>query len=215
MARRQLGVYALCAIVFGAFGGSDAKAGTIILGDSGWQATWDSSLDGLVGIAVDLVTDDAVFIEKSAEFIYGPGPGGFPSIAITFQQISPNAVSQIVLADEIITNSTGTDWTGFNIQLIDRGDAVFNESMSDGFGTSPFDTQMFANGNTSFQVSGGVVPDGSVWFPGVGPGELYIDVVVADAAPFTVFTLKETPVPEPATLGLMLVGVVIASRRRR
>ena len=45
-----------------------------------------------------------------------------------------------------------------------------------------------------------VVANGTQWFPGNGAldGELFIDVVTKPAAPFTVFTLKETPtIPEP------------------
>jgi hypothetical protein len=194
---------------------SPVQAATIQLGDSGWQASWDNSLDGFVDLAIDLVTDDAIFLEKSAEFIFPPGPGGFESINITFQQIAVDAVSQIVISDEILTNSTGADWGGFNMQLLDGGDATFNPGLSSGFNTSPFNNQSYSDGNTNFSVSGGVVSNGSVWFPGTGPGELYIDVNTADAAPFTVFTLKETPVPEPGTVGLLLGGAAVLLRRKK
>lgn len=207
-----------------------ARAGSIILDDSGWEAIWDSSLDGLVDVTVDSVTANAVFIEKSAEFTGAPGPGGFPSIAIVFRQIAADAVPQIVISDEIIVNSTGVDWTDFHMEVIDSGDAHFNPTLTDasgfggGFSTSPFDHQAFGDGETSFWTDGfglaagggdAIVEAGAVWFPGIGPGELYIDVTPRGSAPFTLFTLKETPTPEPATCLLMLVGAGILTRRRK
>ncbi len=213
------------AVVFG--GVRTARAGTIVLGDSGWEAVFDDSLDPYVDIIVDLVTDDAVFIEKSAEFIQPPGPAGFPPIPIVFRQIAYPAVSQIVINDEIIINSTGVDWTDFHIVLLDGGDAAFNPDLTNasggglGFSTSPFDNQMFSDDNSMFWVDGfglgpggsdAVVPAGGVWFPGL-IGELYIDVVPSPQAPFTVFTLKEMPTPEPTTL-LLLLAVVLAHARR-
>lgn len=199
---------------------------TIVLGDSGWQATFDSSLDPYVDVVVDLVTPDAVFIEKAAEFVQPPGPAGFPPIAIQFQQIAWPAVSQIVINDEIITNSTGVDWTDFHFWLMDSGDAAFNPALTyaSGFCTSPFDNQAFSPDNLSFSVVGfglgpggsdAVVPDGGVWFPGSGgsDGELYIDVVPHFEEPFTVFTLKEAPTPEPASVLLLAAGALLMRRR--
>lgn len=210
---------------------SNVMADTVVLGNSGWEASWDSSLDPYVEIIVDLVTPDAVFIQKAAEFIQPPGPGGFPSIAITFRQIDANAVSQIVINDEIITNSTGFDWTDFHFELIDGLDAVFNRVLTDGsaggngFNTSPFDNQTWSADLQALTVDGfglgpggsdAIVPSGSTWFPGGGAadGELYIDVVPQPQAPFTVFTLKETPTPEPASLVLLALGGLLAVRRR-
>ncbi len=40
------------------------------------------------------------------------------TIPITFTQIASDAVGQIVINDEVITNSTGSDWTGFQFQLL-------------------------------------------------------------------------------------------------
>ncbi len=217
-------------------GAAPAFGGQILLdgvgGSSGWKASWDASLDPFVSIAVDLVTPGAVFIEKSAEFIQGPGPGGFPTIPITFTQLVPGAVGQIVINDEIITNSTGTDWTDFHFEILNSGDAVFNPALTNasaggsGFFTSPFDNQMFAPDNLSFWVDGfglgaggsdAVVADGTQWFPGNGAtdGELFIDVVPQPVAPFTVFTFKETPTPEPTTLSLLAFGALLLLRRRR
>lgn len=59
-----------------------------------------------------------------------------------------------------------------------------------------------------------VVANGTFWFPGLGAGELYIDVVPTEVEPFTAFTLKEFPVPEPATCLLVVLGGLVLARRR-
>jgi hypothetical protein len=207
------------------------ETNVVVLGNSGWQASWDSSLNPFVDVAVDAVTENAVFIQKTAEFIQGKVPAGFPTIPITFTQIKADAVKQIVINDEVITNSTGSDWTGFQFQLLDGNDVAFNPDMTNasaggnGFSSSPFDNQIFGPDNQAYLVDGlglssgggnAVIADGTQWFPGDGAhdGELYIDVVTGDGSledPFTVFTLKETPsfVPEPSTICLLVMGGLI------
>ena len=223
-------------------------AGSTVLGDSNWVASWDVSLDGLVDIIFDGRVGDTVFIEKTAEFIQPPNAAGiFPTIPITFSQVGPTTVNQIAINDEIITNSTGHDWTDFHFVVAHGGDAAFNQPLSDastpvGFYTAPFDNQMWG-GNvgpglyTEFWVDGfGLGPGGSdaiipgqfpgnIWNPGNGAfnGELFIDVVPKATAPYTVFTLKETPtgvIPEPSTYlvfsGLALCfGIACWWRKRR
>ena len=163
--------------------------------------------------------------KQLATFTQGPAPGGFPSIPITFTQVNKNAVTQIVISEEIITNNTGVAWTDFHMRLLDHGNATFDPSS--GFSTSPFDNQMFSSDNTAFWVDGfglgpngsnASVPSGTQWLPGAGVdgGELVINVVTQQEAPFTVFTLKETPsIPEPATLWLTAFGAVVLLSRRR
>ena len=92
-------------------------------------------------------------------------------------------MEQIVINDEVITNSTGSNWTGFRYQLLDGNDVAFNPDMSNasaggnGFSTSPLDNQMFGPANRTFSVDGfglspgggnAVVADGTQWFPGDG-----------------------------------------------
>jgi len=193
---------------------------------SGWQASWDASLDGLVDIHVNLVNSNTIFIEKSAEFRQGPVNGIFPTIPIVFQQVGASAITHIVIDDEIITNSTGSAWTDFHMDLLDSGNAVFNPTLTAqsggtspiGFSVAPFTLAAFANNNTTLNISGGVVPTGTQWFPGSGAsdGQLWIDVVSTQSGPGTVFTLKETPTPTPGVLALLgLAGLTGRSRRRR
>lgn len=215
-----------------------ARGGEVFLrdingNDSGWKATWDPTLDPFVKIVADMVTASAVFIHKTAVFTQGPGPGGFSTIPIAFSQVSANAVTQIIISGETITNDTGVAWTDFHFRLLDHGNATFNPMLTDasgggtGFSTAPFNNQMFSPDNTSFWVDGfGLEPgggnasveDGVQWSPGdgAGEGELVIDVVPESSEPFTVFTLKETPsIPEPATLWLAAFGAAVLVPRRR
>ena len=207
------------------------QAGSIDLcgGAAGWRATWDNSLDGLVQIIASdcsQLANGRVFIEKSAEFTQGPSPSGvFPTIAITFTQTAPTNVTRIIIEDEIITNSTGSPWTDFHMDLIDSGDAIFDVAATAGsggpppigFSIAPFTIAGFSNGNTRLDIMGGVVPSGTTWFPGSGAldGELHIAVNPHAQAPFTTFSLKETPTPEPASLALLAFGSAVALRRRR
>jgi MYXO-CTERM domain-containing protein len=202
-----------------------ASAGFVDIG-GGWAAQWDASLDPYVSVDALGVEGDAVFVRKNAEFIQGPKePGGFPSIAIVFRQIAWPAVSNIVIEEEVITNSTGTDWTGYRMQLIDHGDAFFDPDATMnsggpgpiGFDIQPFTTAEFQEDDTRLLIGGGVVPDGDVWRPGSGNdgGQLWITVNPHPEDPFTIFTLKETPLPTPGALALMAFGAAFRARRRR
>lgn len=202
----------------GLFVGS-ATADTIVLGTSGWQATWDNSLNGLVDIIIDAQGPDFVLIQKAAEFRDGPGIGGiFPPIVITFQQIAVNAVPNIIIADEILTNQTGVPWTDFHMELVDSGDAVFDPAATfgSGFSVAPFTNLVFQPGNTTLDIfGGGSVPNGGIYVPGAGPGELYIRATPHASAPFTTFSLKEFPTPEPSTALLLAAGAAVLRRRGR
>lgn len=205
---------------------SPVAAGVSNLG-GGWEALWDSSLDGSVSITSLGVVDDAVFIQKSAEFTQPPVNGIFPAIPIVFRQIDASAVGNIVIENEIITNSTGVAWTDFHMQLINGNDAAFDPAATAnsggpgpiGFTIDPFTQAAFTPDNRGLDLWDGVVSDQTTWTPGngVAGGQLWIDVAVGDGVnqPFTLFTLKETPTPEPAALMLLAIGGLALLQRRR
>jgi len=209
-----------------------AFAGMADLGGN-WQAEWDASLDPYVSVeslGIQSTPDgDAIFIEKSAEFIQPSVNGVFPSIPIVFRQTGPSDVEFIVIEDEVITNSTGEDWFDFHLQLVDGNDAFFDPTRTMnsggagpiGWDVSPFTQAEFSPDNRELDIFGGSVADGETWTPGfTAPGEggaLWIDVNSADSKPFTIFTLKETPsIPSPASIALLaLAGITALPRRSR
>lgn len=207
-------------------------AATVDLG-GGWEAAWDASLDELVDVTnrvggvVSTPVGDAIFVQKSAEFTQPQNPltGLFNSIPITFTQNSPDAVRFIVIEDEIITNSTGSDWTDFHMLVQDGPDAFFRPDYTAdpllsggpgpiGWTIDPFTQAAFSPDNKELDIWGGVVANGTKWFPGDGAtnGNLWIEVNPTGS---TTFILKETPTPEPATLGLLALGGLMLRRRRR
>jgi hypothetical protein len=210
---------------------SQASATKIQLGDSGWEARFHSSLNGLVDIDFISYENNTIFIQKSAEFTQGPVNGVFPTIPITFKQVGDSSAVSIVIDDEIITNSTGVTWTGFVMKAIDHGDVVFNPAMTAasggggpiGFSIDPFNSAEFIKGNSKLVISDGLVAPDEQWFPGGGAndGQLWIDVTSGDADNRGLFTLKERPtstiIPGPSAL-MSIVGcmcLVGRSRRRR
>jgi hypothetical protein len=204
-----------------------SNAGVVPLGNSGWEAIWDAGLDPFVDIVVDGETSNAVFIQKFAQFLQPPGPGGiFAGLNIQFRQTRPGAVPFIVINDEVVTNSTGAAWFDFHFELIDGGDVTFDPARTAasggpapiGFSISPFTIASYGSGNTTLDMAGGVVPNGGVWFPGNGPsdGQLWINAAPTTAGPFRVFTLKERPsIPEPASLSVLALGGLALIRRRK
>lgn len=207
----------------GAVVSTSATAAVVDLG-GGWQASWPSSLDGMVNLETVEDAGDVLYIRKTAEFTQAPVSGVFPPIPILFTQTSPTAATSIVITDESVLNSTGTDWTDFHFDLL-GGNAVFDPGAAAasagpapiGWDIAPFTQAAFSGDLTRLDIWDGLVPDGQTWTPGAGAagGGLHIDVNLAPGG-FTTFSLKETPTPEPATLGLLAMsGMALVLRRRK
>lgn len=208
---------------------SNASAGIVVLGDSGWQASWHSSLDSVVDIDFMQVIGNTIFIQKSAEFTQGAVNGVFPSIAITFKQIGESSITNIAIEDEIVTNSTGVAWTGFFMKVMNGGSVSFNQAQTlasggtgpIGFSIDPFTTATFLEESTKLRISGGVLANGESWYPGSGlnDGQLWIDVHSGALGDYSLFTLKERPlatiVPGPSALLAMSGLLFMIGRRRR
>ncbi len=219
------GVFSLAAVAAIAL---PTFAAPIPLGSSGWG--YEVMNGNTASINVDAVTSTTVVIEIAKEFTAPFEFGAFPPIEISFTQIADDAstVPSIVIDDENIKNSTGDAWTDYHWALIDSGQAWFNVPQMAGIDTSPFLNQNFSdpmnifgdpNKATSFDVEGGVLPNGGIFNPGLAGGAFWIDTSLANANPVT-FNFKQFPtnpsIPEPSTMMLMIgVGTMFAARRRR
>lgn len=211
--RTGLGIVAALAAISSA---SIANAGPLVknLG-GGWQVTIPDS--DLVDVVTDYVDRDILVVEKAAEFIdidpitLQPAP-----VNLLFQQILPDAQTtpRIIITNEIILNHTGQAWTSFRNILIDAGQVMFNQPLSATFSIAPFTTRTYNGLSTEVEFAGGVVPNGALWTPGVAAGALVIDVNLTMPGPVS-FTLKELPVPEPASGGLVLAGALLIRALRR
>lgn len=219
--------YGLLAILAVAVIAGTAPAGTIVLGNSGWAATWASFRDPVLSVNVDFETADSVFIEKKINFLPSDlNPTAFfidPAV-IVFQQISPNAKPFIVVNDEQVINNTGLDWIGFEFTLLGAtfDTALTNVNQPGGFSIDPFTTATYLNNNSLLQVGGGVVPSGpagnNVWFPGAQSGGLYVISAPGGAGTMTAFSFKEQPIiiplPAAAWTGLGTLAGLFVIRAR-
>jgi hypothetical protein len=209
-----------------------ASAGSLVLANSGWTASWDSSLDPYLSLAVDLdAPDNSVLIEKSINFTSAAvnENGSINGAAVVFQQTAADAKRLIIVTDESITNNTGTAWTSFRMSILDGSTGTTADTRFDpaatGIGTtgglnvSPFTSASFSQNDQILDLSGGSVANGSTWGPGQGVdnGELVIIALpVSGTTGLRTFALVEQPnggvtppvIPLPAAAWTGLSGLV-------
>lgn len=219
-------VLALVAAGVLAWSASPSQAGSTVLGTSGWMASWASSFDGDVAVNVLSETSNSVVIEKLVTFRQGPAANGiFPPIQIVFQQIQADAAVNIVLDQELVTNQTSGDWTGFRMTLL-GGAATFDAAQTGllqpgGFDITPFTSGSIDATNQIFEVGGTTIPVGGTWNPGAASGALWtVTTPAGPDAELAAFALSEAPlgatvIPLPGALGMGLAGLATAAALRR
>lgn len=199
-----------------------AGASVYQLGDSGWSAAVDSEWD--ITFTVDDLTERAVIIGIQKRFTGEPDEYGLmPAMYVDFIKTSEEAVGQIIITDEYIVNDTSEVWTDFHIELTGSSNPLAgfcNQCIPSG---DRFETVVLSGSDgylglpTRFDFLDGLVTniDGEDYFrPGYAYGAMVIIVNPEMEVGQRIF-LKEYPtIPEPATLGLMLLGGLLLLRRK-
>jgi len=215
----------LGAVMAAALSAFSSGGGFLDLG-GGWVAEWGEDVDPEIILRVNGITSEGVFIEKDAFYKPGWFENG-PPIEITFRQVSEDAVPYIVIQEEEIHNSSGLDWAAFEMTIGGDPGVHFDPARTAasggpspiGFDVSPFNDAAFFNSDRTLRAFDGVIPNGNVWQAGIGAGSLWIYGAPTAGAPFTEFTLTETPLlatPAPGAFALLLMsGLIGCSRRRR
>jgi hypothetical protein len=195
--------------------------GAIVAQGAGWIV---SDLPG--GPPVSVVIDEIrsgefMVIQISADFLDPPDEFGIlPGLLLDFIQVEPDAVPRIIISNEALTNATGVDWYDFVWQILDIPGTRFNVSESAAFIVEPFQQREWSDFvgpdmAQELRATGGVMPSfGATFFPGgsADPNDhLVIDINVTGTSSFT---LKQFPVPEPATMALLALGGAALLRRR-
>jgi hypothetical protein len=185
----------------------------------GWQL-YIADAD-MVDISVDALASNAstLVIEKFVTHTSSD------PIDLVFTQTASNALTatRLIIADEYISNRSGSDWVTFSNALINQvnGSAAWNTTASSGLSIAPFTQVSYSLNNTAAEFSGGTVIDQAFWFPGVATGALVMDVILnaADSPEArTSITLRSAPatIPTPGAGALVLVGgSLLVTRRRR
>jgi hypothetical protein len=183
---------------------------TILGGTSAIVDSWKISPDA--GVTIDATADtNGLTINKIVTFTSDN------SLGITFQQTDGPAPMDVNFATESITNSTGSDWTGFQFTV--TGAATINgisNIFAPPFGTGVNYISASVNAAEMQVTYSGSQLNGatSIWGDVSTGDSLMISADTTTNAPFASFTLAELPiggtsaVPAPSPLWLSLIGVL-------
>ena len=183
---------------------------TIQGGTSAVVDSWNISPDA--GVTIDATAEvGGLTINKIANFTSDN------SLGITFQQTDGSAPGQVQFATESITNSTGSDWTGFQFTV--TGAATINgisNIFAPPFGTGVNFISASVNAAQTQVTYSGTQLNGatSTWGDVTTGDSLSITADASVTAPFASFTLAELPiggtsaVPVPSPFWLSLIGVL-------
>jgi hypothetical protein len=189
----------LAAALFLGLGSAINHANGATLG--GWQITTSANA-AVSGISV---TGGNTLLIATAPVTFSDGnPQN-----ISFTQVSADAVPFIEVASQIITNLSGSNWTGFQFALsggtssFDGISNVFAPPLSPGVN---YTTVTLNPARTLLAYSGSQLDGGSALWGSSNPGDdLLIDGNPTVGTPFTSFSLDESPqgsigpiVPAPA-----------------
>jgi len=192
--------------IVGLFAGTSSAATVLNNGDAvgGWNIT---AAPG-VAVVVDSSTSTTVTLEKTAAF-----SNANEGLIITFTQVSADAASTIDINNEMITNTSGTTFSGFQFLLLNpNGAASF---VNDPTVPSPFAP---AAGFTLVSVSSDSISYSgsqanmatSSW--GFDTADTKGGDLIINANPMgvgTTFDLKEIPeIPLPPAVWQGLVGIM-------
>lgn len=101
-----------------------------------------------------------------------------------------------------ITNTTGTTWTGYDLELLSTATFVDGTAGSTKFGTHSF--------SDDFKILHFYAPQPVLENQAV---TLQVDIYIPTIGLFD-FTMAQHPIPEPSTLLLLVLGAVLFRRRR-
>jgi hypothetical protein len=214
----------LATIVLACIIGAKPNYGSIILGDTGWQVDLLGDFDGEVFISrfpydtppVQLLQAEhpPIRIQLDKFFrgsVFDEFGTGQNKAVILFTEYSPT----IIIDDELIQNLTNRTWTDFHMILSEGTGAYFDPDhiFSPGDGVNSFQTVAFGSDYKSLNFSNGSLLAGDAFWPGSDGSSIQINTNLAVGQSFI---LKEYPtIPEPAAIGLMMLGGMVMGRRRR
>lgn len=101
-----------------------------------------------------------------------------------------------------ITNTTGTTWTGYDLELLSTGTFVDGTAGSTKFGTYSF--------SDDFKTLHFYAPQSVLESQAV---TLQVDINIPTTGLFD-FTMAQHPIPEPSMLLLLVLGAVMVRKRR-